>query len=89
MRTISLDSAIRRVYLHIWLMGRKYGRGPVKLFWKVLLSLLVAIPLYWAMVTAFHLLNLPSNVAVLGGIGLLLLVAICGWFAFRRLWRRA
>ena len=70
-------------------MGRKNGRGPVKLFWKVLLSLLVAIPLYWVMVTAFHLLNLPSNAAVLEGIGLLLLVAVCGWVAFRSLWRRA
>jgi hypothetical protein len=31
-------------------------------FWKVLGSLLVALPLYWVMVTAFHLLNLPSEI---------------------------
>jgi hypothetical protein len=36
------------------------------LFWKTLVSLLVALPLYGCMVTAFHLLNLPSDRAVLG-----------------------
>ncbi len=38
------------------------------LFWKVLGSLFVTLPLYWVMVTAFHLLNLPSDRAVLGGV---------------------
>ena len=41
--------------------------GTAMLFWKGLVSLLVTLPLYWAMVTAFHLLNLPSDRAVLGG----------------------
>ena len=31
------------------------------LFWKVLGSLLVTLPLYGVMVTAFQLLNLPSD----------------------------
>lgn len=56
-------------------------------FWKVLLSLLVTIPLYWGMVTAFHLLNLPSDQAVLGGLCLLLLVAVGGFIAFKKVWR--
>jgi hypothetical protein len=42
------------------------------LFWKVLGSLLVTLPMYWVMVTAFHLLNSPSDRAVLGGVCLLL-----------------
>jgi hypothetical protein len=45
--------------------------------------------LYWCMVTAFHLLNLPSDRAVLGGVCLLLLIAAAGFFAFRGIWRRA
>jgi hypothetical protein len=60
----------------------------VTLFWKILLSLLVAMLLYWGMVTAFHLLNLPSNLAVLGGICLLLFLAAAGGILFRNLWRR-
>ncbi len=58
------------------------------LFWKVLVSLLVALPLYWGMVTAFHLLNLPSDRAVLGGVCLLLLIAVGGFIVFRGIWRR-
>jgi len=57
------------------------------LFWKSLVSLLVALPLYWGMVTAFHLLNLPSDRAVIGGLGLLLLIAAGGFIAFRKIWR--
>ena len=58
------------------------------LFWKVLVSLIVTLPLYWGMVTAFHLLNLPSDRAVLEGVCLLLLIAAGGFFAFRGIWRR-
>jgi hypothetical protein len=57
------------------------------LFWKLLGSLLVALPLYWGMVTAFHLLNLPSDRAVIGGLCLLLLIAAGGFVAFRNIWR--
>jgi hypothetical protein len=57
------------------------------LFWKLLFSLLVALPLYGCMVTAFHLLNLPSDLAVLGGVCLLLSIAAGGFVAFRRIWR--
>lgn len=59
------------------------------LFWKVLISLLVTLLLYWGMVTAFHLLNLPSDLAVLGGVCLLLCVAVGGFFSFRTIWRRS
>jgi len=59
----------------------------VKLFWKVLFSLLVAMLLYWGMVTAFHLLNLPSNWAVLEGTLLLLFLATGGWTVLRKIWR--
>jgi hypothetical protein len=59
------------------------------LFWKSLVSLLVTLPLYWGMVTAFHLLNLPSDRAVLGGVCLLLAVVAGGFLAFRGLWRRS
>jgi hypothetical protein len=57
------------------------------LFWKVLGSLLVALPLYCGMVIAFHLLNLPSNLAVIEGVCLLLLIAVGGFVAFRKIWR--
>ncbi|HEY0795761.1 MAG TPA: hypothetical protein VGD64_08260 [Acidisarcina sp.] len=58
------------------------------LFWKSILSLLVAFLLYWGMVTAFHLLNLPSNWALLEGVCLLLFLAAGGFIAFRKIWRR-
>ena len=59
------------------------------LFWKSLVSLLGTLPLYWGMVTAFHLLNLPSDRAVLGGVCLLLAVAAGGFLAFRGIWRQS
>jgi hypothetical protein len=59
------------------------------LFWKSLVSVLVTLPMYWGMVTAFHLLNLPSDRAVLGGVCLLLAVAAGGFLAFRSIWRRS
>ena len=53
---------------------------------RVLLSLLAIVLLYAGMVAAFHLLNLPSNVAVLEGVGLLLILAVGGFVVFRTLW---
>ena len=58
------------------------------LLWKLLVSLVVSLPLYWGMVTAFHLLNLPSDLAVLGGVCLLLLIAAGGFIVLRFTWRR-
>jgi hypothetical protein len=66
----------------------KIGQGPVKLFWKSLVSIVVTLLLYEGMVTAFHLLNLPSNLAVLAGMGLLLLLAAGGFVVFRSIWRK-
>jgi len=60
----------------------------VKLFWKSLFSLLVALLLYEGMVTAFHLLNLPSNLAVFAGMGLLLCLAASGVVLSRVIWFR-
>jgi hypothetical protein len=57
------------------------------LFWKILGSVLVALPLYWGMVTAFRLLNLPSDRAVIEGVALLLSLAAVGFFVFRKIWR--
>jgi len=65
----------------------KYRPGNLMLFWKVLGSLVVALPLYWVMVTAFHLLNLPSDRDVLEGVCLLLVTAAGGFVAFRKIWR--
>lgn len=45
--------------------------------------------MFEGMVTAFHLLNLPSNPAVLGGILLLLFTAVGGFAAFRLIWKKA
>jgi len=55
---------------------------------KSLLSFLAILLLYEGMVTAFHLLNLPSNMAVFEGVGLLLLVAVVGVAVFRGIWNR-
>ena len=67
----------------------KNGQGPVKLFWNSFFSVVVTLLLYEGMVTAFHLLNLPSNLAVFAGMGLLLLLAVGGFVAFRSIWRRS
>ena len=56
---------------------------------KSLLSLLVVVLLYTGMITAFHLLNLPSTRSVLIGVGLLLLLAAGGLVAFRLIWKKA
>ena len=66
----------------------KNGRGPVSLAIRVLLSLLVIMLMFECMVTAFHLLNLPSNRAVAGGVCLLLFTAVGGFVAFRALRKR-
>ena len=57
-------------------------------FWKLLGFLLVSLLLYWGMVTAFHLLNLPSDRAVIEGVCLLLLIATGGFIVFRKIWRQ-
>lgn len=62
--------------------------GDRMLFWKLLVSLIVTLLLFEGMVTAFHLLNLPSDRAVIGGVCLLLLIAASGFFAFRGIWRK-
>jgi hypothetical protein len=64
------------------------AEGPVKLFWKSILSVVVTMLLFEGMVTAFHLLNLPSSLAVLAGMCLLLLLVAGGVIAFRFIWRR-
>ncbi|NYF78541.1 hypothetical protein [Granulicella arctica] len=60
----------------------------MKLFWKSFLSVVVTLLLYEGMVTAFHLLNLPSSLAVFAGMCLLLLLAAGGFIVFRFIWRR-
>ena len=68
---------------------RKTLARDLMLFWKFAVSLLVTLLLYWGMVTAFHLLNLPSDRAVLGGVCLLLIIAAGGFIAFRSIWRQS
>ncbi len=57
------------------------------LFWKLVLTLLVALLLFEVMVTGFHQLNLPSDRAVMVGVGLLLSVAVGGFIALGRIWK--
>jgi hypothetical protein len=64
------------------------GRGPVHVAIKSLLSILLLMLLFEGMVTAFHLLNLPSNIAFFEGVCLLLALAGAGAVAFRWLWNR-
>lgn len=84
------DSQERKppVLLQMVVGPEKKGRGPVSFTIRVLLSLLVAMLLFEGMVTAFHLLNLPSNRAVVGGVCLLLGTAAGGFFALRAIWKR-
>ena len=56
---------------------------------KASLSLLVLMLMFEGMVTSFHLLNLPSTRAVLGGTLLLLFTAAGGLAAFRFIWKKA
>lgn len=60
----------------------------MKLFWKSIFSITLAMLLFEGMVTSFRLLNLPSNLAVLEGTCLLLFLAVGGFVAFRAIWRR-
>ena len=70
-------------------MGRAPpGRGPVYLLLRAVLSIAVLLLLFEGMITAFHLLNLPSNLAVAEGTCLLLLLALGGVAAFRFTWKR-
>ncbi|SFS20591.1 hypothetical protein SAMN05421771_3712 [Granulicella pectinivorans] len=64
------------------------ARDLVKQFWKSLLSIVVVMLLYEGMVTAFHLLNLPSDLSVFAGVCLLLCLAAGGFIVFRFIWRR-
>jgi hypothetical protein len=57
------------------------------LFWKLLATLLVSLLFFEVMVTGFHQLNLPSNRAVLVGVGLLLGVAVGGFLSLGRIWK--
>jgi hypothetical protein len=54
---------------------------------KSLISLLAILPMFEGMVTAFHLLNLPSDLAVLEGVCLLTLTGVAGALVFRWIWR--
>jgi hypothetical protein len=60
----------------------------VALLLRSTFSLLVLLLMFEGMVTAFHLLNLPSDRAVIGGVCLLMLTAVGGFLAFRLVWRR-
>lgn len=55
---------------------------------RAVLSIAVFLLLFEGMVTAFHLLNLPSNLAVVEGMCLLLMLAVGGFLAFRLTWKR-
>lgn len=67
---------------------RTNGQEPVQFFFRTLSSLVVLLLMFTGMVTAFHLLNLPRDLAVLEGVCLLLLLAAGGFIAFRLIWRR-
>jgi len=58
------------------------------LLWKLIATFLVALLLFEVMVTGFHQLNLPSDRAVMVGMGLLLSVAVGGFFSLGRIWKR-
>ena len=57
------------------------------LFLKLIASFLVSLLLFEVMVTGFHQLNLPSDRAVLVGVGLLLCVAVGGFYTLGRIWK--
>lgn len=58
------------------------------LLWKLIATFFVALLLFEVMVTGFHQLNLPSDRAVMVGMGLLLSVAVGGFFILGRIWKR-
>jgi hypothetical protein len=60
----------------------------VILLGKVLTSLVVAMLLFEGMVIAFHLLNMPSDLAFWGGVCLLLFLAAGGIFVLKKIWWR-
>lgn len=53
------------------------------------LTLLITVLAYKLMVTAFSLMNKPSDTALYSGALLLVLTAICFLAAVRLLWRRS
>ena len=55
----------------------------------LLLTLLVTVLTYKLMVTAFSLMNKPSDAALYGGMSLLVVTAIGFITAVRLLWRRS
>lgn len=58
------------------------------MFWKLIATVLVSLLLFEVMVTGFHQLNLPSDRAVMVGMGLLLSVAVGGFLSFGRIWKK-
>jgi hypothetical protein len=65
---------------------RTSGRGTLYVAIKSLFSMVLLMLLFEGMVTAFHLLNLPSNLAVIEGMLLLFLLATAGPVAFFVMW---
>jgi len=60
----------------------------VRTLFKFVGSAMVLMLMFEGMVTSFHLLNLPSNLAVVEGIGLLVVTAVAGFAALRFIWKR-
>jgi len=67
---------------------RIHGRGTLYVAIKSLFSMVLLMLLFEGMVTAFHLLNLPSNLAVLEGVLLLFLLVTAGPLALFGMWSR-
>ena len=55
---------------------------------RVVFSIAALMLMFEGMIAAFHLLNLPSNLAVVAGLCLLLLTAAGGFGAFYAVWKR-
>ena len=60
----------------------------MKYLLRLLLTLALLLLLFEAMIAGFHMMNLPSDLAVAGGMGLLLLTAAGGFTLLFRIWRR-
>jgi hypothetical protein len=56
-------------------------------FLRCTLSVILLLVLFEGMILAFHWMNLPSNLTVLAGTVLLLLLAVAGVAAFRFIWK--
>ena len=55
---------------------------------RAVLSVAVLMLMFEGMIIAFHLLNLPSNLAVAAGVCLLPTTAAGGFVAFHLIWKR-